>query len=431
MYIFLAVSVALFAGLMLTRVFRLLKMNFPDVTAFLIAGLLIGPYGLGQIGIKGVGFISLSEVEAVSIINTTALGFIAFSIGSEFRLSELKHTGKAATFIGIIQAVVASAMVDVVLVAVHFVLGEEVFPLSAAIVLGAIASATAPAATLMVVRQYKAEGPLVKLLLPIVALDDAVGLVVFSVSFGIARAMQGGQIDMISIVVNPILEIVCSLALGALMGVILTELEKLFLSNSNRLSLTISFVLMTIALSYLEIPVGPATISFSSLLVCMMLGTVFCNMSEYSADIMTRSDKWTAPLNATFFVLSGAELELSVFQNLSYVMVGVLYIIARSLGKYFGARWSSSAMHCDEKVRKYLGITLLPQAGVALGMCNQAMILGGIEGTLIRNVTLFGVLIYELVGPLLTRNALMAAGEIKPTPESKKDRQRFQQPAKH
>ena len=425
MYVFLAVSVALFAGLMFTRVFRVLKLNFPDVTAFLLAGLLIGPYGLGQMGIKGVGFVSLRDVEAVSIVNTTALGFIAFSIGSEFRLSELKHTGKAATVIGIFQAVVASAIVDIALVAVHFILGEEVFPVSAAIVLGAIASATAPAATLMVVRQYKASGPLTKLLLPIVALDDAVGLVVFSVSFGITEAMQGGALDMVSIVVNPLLEIVFSLLLGGLLGAVLSVLEKLFLSNSNRLSLTISFVLLTIALSYLEIPVGPAKISFSALLVCMMLGTVFCNLSEYSEDIMNRAEKWTVPLNCTFFVLSGAELELSVFSNISYVLVGLVYIATRSLGKYFGARWSSTAMGCDSNVRKYLGITLLPQAGVALGMCNQAMALGSFEGSIIRNVTLFGVLVYELVGPLMTRNALMAAGEIKPTPAEKKDRERF------
>ena len=425
MYVFLAISSALFTGLMFTRLFRALHLNFPDVTAFLMAGLLIGPYGIGRIGILGLGFVSLEEVESVSLLNTTALGFIAFSIGSEFRLEELKHNGKAATVIGIVQAMAASALVDIVLVAIHFALGEEVFPLTAAIVLGAIASATAPAATLMVVRQYKASGPLTRLLLPIVALDDAVGLVIFSVSFGIARAMQGGQLDIISIAVNPFLEIVFSLLLGGILGAVLSELEKLFHSNSNRLSLTISFVLLTIALSYLRIPVGAVTISFSSLLVCMMLGTVFCNMSEFSADIMNRAEKWTVPLNACFFVLSGAELQLTVFQDMRYVLIGIAYIFSRSAGKYLGARESSAAMGCDQNVRRYLGITLLPQAGVALGMSAQAMELGGIEGTLIRNVTLFGVLIYELFGPLLTRNALMAAGEIAPIPEEKKDRERF------
>ncbi len=430
MNLFLWVAIALFAGLMFTRVFKLMHLNFPDVTAFLIAGLLIGPFGLGRLGITGVGFHSFEELEQVSLLNDAALGFIAFSIGSEFRLSELKHTGKAATVIGILQALTACVLVDLALLVLHLLMGPEVLPMSVVLTLGAIATATAPAATLMVVRQYKADGPLTRLLLPIVALDDAVGLVVFSVSFGIARAMQGGSLDMVSIAVNPLLEIVASLVLGSLLGLIMSKLEKLFYSNTNRLSMTISFVLLTIALSYLTIPVGAATISFSSLLVCMMLGTVFCNMSEFSDDIMHRAEKWTAPLNATFFVLSGAELDLGVFATWQYVLIGVVYIIFRSLGKYLGARESSRMMGCDHKVVKYLGITLLPQAGVALGMCSQAAILGGMEGSVIRNVTLFGVLIYELAGPLMTRNALMAAGEIKPTPVEKTDRNRFSQTAK-
>ena len=424
MEVFLSVSIALFAGLMLTRVFRKLKLNFPDVTAFLIAGLIIGPYGLGRLGISGFGFNTMDDVKQVEIVSTTALGFIAFAIGSEFRLTELKHTGKAAIIIGIVQAVVAAALVDAALIALHFVLGDDVLPLPVTITLGAIASATAPAATLMVVRQYKADGPLTRLLLPIVALDDAVGLVVFSVSFGIARAMHGGELDVISIVVNPFLEIIFSLLLGSLLGFVMTQVEKLFHSNTNRLSMTISFVLMTIGLCYIEIPVGSATISFSSLLVCMMLGTVFCNASDFSADIMGRAEKWTAPLNAAFFVISGAELELSVFGNYQVVLIGVVYIIFRSLGKYIGARTSSMAVGCDHNVRKYLGITLLPQAGVALGMSAQAVLLGGTAGLIVRNVTLFSVLVYELVGPLLTRNALMAAGEISQKPEEK-SRERF------
>ncbi len=425
MPVFLSISIALLAGLLLTRVFKFLKLNFPDVTAFLIAGLLIGPYGLGRLGIEGLGFVSEGAVRHVSMLNTAALGFIAFSIGSEFRLSELKQTGKAATFIGIFQAVFATVLVDTALIGLHFILGGEILPIEAAITLGAIAAATAPAATLMVVRQYKADGPLTRLLLPIVALDDAVGLVIFSVSFGIAQAMNGGHMDMISIAVNPVLEIVFSLLLGGVLGFVLSKLEKLFYSNTNRLSMTMSFVFLTIALSYLKIPVGKATISFSSLLVCMMLGTVFCNTSEFSEDIMRRADKWTAPLNAAFFVLSGAELELGVFTHIEYVVIGVVYILVRSLGKYEGARISSTAMRCDGNVRKYLGLTLLPQAGVALGMCNQAMALGGAQGSLIRNVTLFGVLIYELVGPLITKNALTRAREIAVKPSFKEDRNRF------
>ncbi len=427
---FLWIAVALFAGLMFTRVFKKLGFNFPDVTAFLIAGLLIGPYGLGRLNIPGLGFHSYEDVQSVSLINNAALGFIAFSIGSEFRLSELRRTGKQATFIGILQALNASLLVDACLIGLHFILGPEVLPLPAAITLGAIAAATAPAATLMVVRQYKADGPLTRLLLPIVALDDAVGLVIFSVSFGIAQAMLGGILNVNSIVVEPLLEIVCSLVLGAALGWVLAKLEKLFYSNSNRLSLTISFVLLTIALSFLKIPVGSITISFSSLLVCMMLGTVFVNLSEFSEDIMKRAERWTAPLNACFFVISGAELELSVFGSIQYVLIGLVYLLARSLGKYLGARESARISGCDHNVVKYLGITLLPQAGVALGMCVAAQALGGDEASLIRNVTLFGVFIYELVGPLLTRNALMKAGEIQEKPLEKQSHARFQQTKK-
>ena len=423
----LSLSVAIFAGLLMTRLTG--RWHLPDVTAYLIAGLIIGPYGLGRLGIEGLGFISSESVEAVSMINTAALGFIAFSIGSEFRLSSLKHTGRAAVVIGIFQALAATLLVDGALVVLHFIMGEEILPMPVVLTLGAIASATAPAATLMVVRQYKAHGPLTSLLLPIVALDDAVGLVVFSVSFGIARAMLGGSLDVISIVINPLLEIVFSLILGSTLGFILSQVEKLFFSNTNRLSMTITFVFLTIALSDLEIPVGPATISFSSLLVCMMLGTVFCNMSEFSEDVMNRSEKWTAPLNAAFFVLSGAALDLGVFSHLQYVLVGIVYILIRSLGKYLGAMVSSTAMGCDSNVRRYLGITLLPQAGVALGMCAQAMALGEFEGSVIRNVTLFGVLIYELAGPLMTRYALQKAGEITEKPKEKQSLERFRKTA--
>ena len=328
--------------------------------------------------------------------------------------------------IGIFQAITATVLVDAVLIAFHFILGPDVLPLPVAVTLGAIASATAPAATLMVVRQYKAEGPVTDLLLPIVALDDAVGLILFAVSFGIAQALQGGELSIFSIIINPLVEIVMSLLLGTIMGVLLTVLERLFLSNTNRLSLSIGFVVMTIALASTEFNIGQLKISFSSLLVCMMLGTVFCNLSPYSLDIMGRADKWTAPLFACFFVISGAGLELSVFRYPVIVMIGVVYILVRCVGKYFGARLSSTAVGCGENVRKYLGITLFPQAGVALGMVVTAQALGGEEAVLIRNIILFSVLIYELVGPLLTRMALSAAGEIGEIEPEKKSRERFE-----
>ena len=293
--------------------------------------------------------------------------------------------------------------------------------LPVALTLGAIASATAPAATLMVVRQYKAKGPLTNLLLPIVALDDAVGLIVFAVCFGIARTLIEGSVDLVSIILNPLIEIICSLALGAVMGWILTQLEKMFNSNTNRLNLAIGFVFLTAALSMRDFHIGAVHISFSSLLVCMMLGTVFCNVCPLSHDLMEKTDKWTSPLFALFFVISGAELELGVFADMAIVFVGIVYIIFRSLGKYFGTFASAKMVKCEPNICKYLGITLLPQAGVALGMCATAMQLGA-QGNLIRNITLFAVLIYELVGPLLTRQALMAAGDIKPMSDEVKMR---------
>ena len=423
----LPTALALFAGLIMTRIFKKTGLKLPDVTAFLVAGLLVGPYALGALGVPGLGFNSMADLDRVSFLSTVALGFIAFDIGNEFRLAQLKKTGKVATVIGIVQALTATALVDIALIALHFVLGPEKLPLPVAITLGAIAAATAPAATLMVVRQYKAKGPLTDLLLPIVALDDAVGLVVFAVSFGVAQAMEGGALNVVSVVVNPLLEIVCSLALGAAMGSLLTLLEKLFFSNKNRLSLTIAFVIMTIALSTLEIPLfGEVKITFSSLLVCMMLGTMFCNLSEYSVDIMKRSEEWTAPLYAVFFVLSGAQLDLTVFRYPSILLIGMVFILVRCAGKYLGAWGSATLMGCEPNVCKYLGITLFPQAGVALGMVVTAQALGQESGAMIRNIILFAVLVYELVGPLLTKQSLMAAGEVQSKHSEADYRARFE-----
>ena len=414
----LSVSIAVLAGLLMTRVFNLWKL--PDVTAYLVAGVLIGPYFLGAMHMEGLGFVSSQAVGSLSLISEVALGFIAFSIGNEFRLQDLKATGRQAAVIGVFQALTATALVDLALLALHFLMPEKL-SLAQVLTLGAIATATAPAATLMVVRQYKAKGPLTSLLLPIVALDDAVGLVVFAVSFGIAKTLVSNEMDLVSILVNPLVEIVGSLALGAVMGWLLTQLEKLFHSNTNRLNVTIAFVFLTVSLSMLEFRLGPVTVGFSSLLVCMMLGTVFCNLCPLSGDLMGAADKWTSPLFALFFVISGAELELDVFTDWAIVCAGVVYILFRSAGKYLGAYASSKRMKCAPEICKYLGITLLPQAGVSLGMCTTAMQLGE-QGNLIRNITLFSVLVYEMVGPLLTRQALTAAGDIKPMSEEVRNR---------
>ena len=407
----LSLSIALFAGLMLSRLAKLVKL--PAVTAYLVTGVLIGPWCLGAFGVKGLGFTSEEEIKSLTIISDVALGFIAFSIGNEFRLSQLKAIGKQATIIGIFQAVVATVFVDIALIGLHLLIPKQ-FSLEAAIVLGAIASATAPAATLMVVRQYKAKGPVTDTLLPVVAIDDAVGLVLFAISFGVAKAIGVGKIDIISVIVEPLVEVIVSLGLGSVMGLLITFFERFFHSRSKRLSMSVAFVFLTVAITMIDnIHIGPVHVAFSSLLTCMMLGTVFCNCCDFSEELMDRLDRWTAPLFILFFVISGAEFDFSLFGNLLIVLVGIVYVAFRCLGKYFGASFSAKFVRAEPNVVKYLGITLFPQAGVALGMALKAQTLGGV-GMVVANITLFSVLIYELVGPFLTKLALTKAGEIDP-----------------
>lgn len=410
MEILLSLSIALFAGLMLSRLAKLVQL--PAVTAYLVAGVLLGPFCIGAIGVDGLGFTSMEKIKSLSILSDVALGFIAFSIGNEFRLSQLKTIGKQATVIGILQAVITTILVDAALITLHFII-PDILPLPAAIVLGAIASATAPAATLMVVRQYKAKGPVTDTLLPVVALDDAVGLVLFAISFGIAKALMSGAVNIVSIIVEPLIEVVLSIGLGAGMGYLFTFFERFFHSRSKRLAMSVSFVLLTVALSMLKFEIGGVHIAFSSLLTCMMLGTIFCNICDFSEELMDRLDRWTAPIFILFFVLSGAELDLSVMADFMIVLVGVVYIAFRCLGKYFGARLSATMVNAPANVKKYLGITLFPQAGVALGMAIKSAALGEI-GIIIANITLFSVLVYELVGPFLTKISLAKAGEINP-----------------
>ena len=405
----ICLAAALIGGLMLSRVTKLL--NLPAVTAYLVAGLLLGPFGLGALKLPGLGFNSLDQVEGMHIVTQTALGFIAFTIGNEFRLSQLKAMGKNAVIIGILQAVITTVVVDIILIALHLCF-PSVISLPCAITLGAIASATAPAATLMVVRQYKADGPLTRLLMLVVAIDDAVGLLLFSASFGIATALSSGQVSILAVVVEPILEIVLSLVLGSLMGWLLHWTEQFFHSRSKRMSLSVAFVMLTVGLSGITFEIRGIHCGFSLLLVCMMTGTIFCNICSTSEELMNRVERWGVPLNILFFVISGAELDLEVLTHPTTILVGIVYILARSAGKYYGSAISCKLTQQNKPITDNLGITLLPQAGVALGMALTAATLP--DGDLTRNVVLFAVLIYELVGPALTKRSLLAVGEIRP-----------------
>ena len=390
----ICMSLSLIAGLLASRAAKAVRL--PAVTSYLVAGLLLGPFFLGRLGLSGwgFGFGSLAQVESYGIITQVALGFIAFVIGNEFRLSTLESMGRQAVTVGILQAVITTILVDIALVALHFA-RPDIISMASAITLGSIASATAPAATLMVV-----------------AIDDAVGLVLFSASFGIANALEQGRIDPVSILLEPLVEIVLSLGLGALAGLLLNQLEIYFHSRSKRMSLSVAFVLLTVGLSMVSFKVGPIHCSFSLLLVCMMTGTVFCNICPTSDELMDRLDRWVSPVNILFFVLSGAELDLNILANPMALLIGAVYIASRSLGKISGSYVSCKATRCSEKIQKYLGITLLPQAGVALGMAAEAAELS--DGHMVRNVVLFSVLVYELVGPTLAKISLTAAGEIIP-----------------
>ena len=411
--VLLSISIALATGLIMSRIVK--KIGLPAVTGYLVGGVLIGPYLLGRLGIEGIGFTSIEKVEELKVISEVALGFIAFLIGNEFRLSQLKKTGKQALVIGVLQALAATFVVDVVLLGLYFAMPDKL-SIPSVITLGAIATATAPAATLMVINQYKAKGKLTDILLPVVAIDDAVGLIVFAISLGVAKVISTGEYNLMTIILEPLLEIIVSLGIGAIVGTILTKSEKFFKSRSKRMSVVVTTVIMAVAISMYSFTVGGITITISSLLLCMMIGTTFCNESEYefSNNLMERTNRWSTPLVILFFIISGAELQLDIFTNLTIVLIGITFIIARSIGKYYGAYFSAKAVKCDKCVQKYLGITLLPQAGVALGMSIKAQeVLTG-DGDLIKNITLFAILIYELVGPYLTKRSLIKSGDIKP-----------------
>ena len=392
MNILLSLALAMIVGLLLTRVVKLV--HLPNVTGYLIAGLLIGPYVLNVF--------PSDSLESVSLISTVALGFIAFSIGNEFHFSHLKHIGKNAIIICLCQALLAVFLVDVTLLLAGF-------DTPLCLVLGAIATATAPAATLMVVRQYKAKGPITSTLLPVVAIDDAVGLIVFAISLAIAQSLASGEaVTVMNTVVEPLLEILLSLAVGSVIGVLITVATRFFKSRANRLCICIAAVFLGVALA--------EQFHLSSLLLCMCIGAGFVNTKKHAEPILEGTDRWTPALFMIFFVISGAELDLAVLPTVG--LLGVLYLIARSLGKYFGTFFGAAAVGADKNIRKYLGAALLPQAGVAIGMSQIVMNELPAYGSQVRAVILTATLIYELVGPMLTKIVLTKAGEI--IPEKKK-----------
>lgn len=380
------------AGLLLTRVVKLV--HLPNVTGYLIAGLLIGPYCLNILHKDALG--------GLDILTEMALGFIAFSIGGEFKLSNIKAIGTRAIVITLFQAFGAVILVDLTLCLCGF-------DVPLAITLGAIATATAPAATLMVVRQYRAKGELTNTLLPVVAMDDAIGLMVFSISLAVANALSSGQAATFqAMVLAPVLEILLSLVIGGVIGLIVAFAMRFFHSKGNRLGICIAAVLLGVAIA--------KSYNLSDLLLCMAIGATVVNLRNDAMEILDNTDAWTPPLFMLFFVISGAELDLAVLPTVG--ILGVIYLVTRSIGKYFGAWLGATVTKASPNIRKYLGITLLPQAGVAIGMAQIVITSLPQYGAQIQAVVLCATLIYELVGPVLTKMALAKAGEIE-TPQKK------------
>ncbi|MDD3170958.1 MAG: cation:proton antiporter [Bacilli bacterium] len=403
MTILLTITLALLAGLLSTRLMKLIRL--PNVTGYLIVGLLIGPYCFKIMG--------EAEVSSLSLLIDVALGFIAFSIGGEFKIEHLKKIGKKVFLITFLQAFLALVFVNISLMIVFLIKGTFNENLPLILVLGAIATATAPAATLMVVRQYKARGKVTDTLLLVVALDDAFGLILFAISFAIAKVFANGEtISFNSVALMPLFEIIVSLGIGAVLGLILSFATRFFKSRANRLIWMITVVLAGVGICEI------LPIEVSSLLLCMMTGAVFCNTNNDSFRIMDGIERWTPPLFMLFFIISSAELDITVIPTVG--IIGIVYLLARSGGKYFGAYFGSAIVKEDEHVKKYLGFALLPQAGVAIGMAKIASESLTEYSSQILAVVLCATLFYELIGPIATKFALKKAGEIEIEPHGKK-----------
>lgn len=423
-HIFLYIALLLLAALLSTRIMKVLKL--PNVTGYIITGIIVGPFVFGLLfnnftydGIKES--LIYGYIDKIKWVSTIALGFIAFSIGTSFKITTLKAVGKRVLIITVFEALFASIAVIAALVGAHFIFPEMIsWPL--VLTLGAIASATAPAATLMVIKQYKAQGKLVDTLLPVVALDDAVALILFAILFQIASTIAlGGSFDAYKMIAKPLIEIVISLSIGAAFGFLISFLNRFFKSRNNKLILCIFSIFAACGLYYLFKQPYMGEFELSSLLMCMMIGAIYTNMSSDSGRTLDVMDRFTSPIYLMFFVISGASLDLTIFFNkngLIVLAIAGIYIVFRVVGKWAGAFTGASISHSEDKVKKYLGFALVPQAGVAIGLATSASVLFSSRpetqeaGALIVAIVLTSTLVYELIGPMVSKFALKKAGEI-------------------
>ena len=423
-HIFIYIALLLLVALLSTRIMKIIRL--PNVTGYILTGIIMGPFVFGLLfnhftfeGIKEAPI--YQYVDKIKWVSTIALGFIAFSIGTSFKASMIKSVGKKVIIITIFESLFASVCVIGALIVAHIFFPEQVtWPLL--LTLGAIAAATAPAATLMVIRQYRARGPLVDTLLPVVALDDASALILFAILFQIATTISlGGSFDVYKMIFKPLIEIIISLAIGAVLGLFISLLNKLFLSRNNRLILCIFSIFAACGLYYLFKAEFMGGFELSSLLMCMVIGAIYTNVCKDSGKTLDVMDRFTSPIYLMFFVISGASLDLTIFfdkNGLIVLAIAAVYIIFRVVGKWVGAFTGSSISRTEPQVKKYLGFALVPQAGVAIGLATTSSALFSSReetqaiGALIIAIILTSTLVYELVGPLASKFALSKAGEI-------------------
>lgn len=389
MSILFYISVILLAGMAIAKILGYFK--FPNVTGYLIAGILIGP------SISGI--VSSEVIDSLRIVSDVALGFIAYSIGSQINIKEMRKTGSGIVVLTFMEALTAMVMVTLVCV---FVFGRDL-PFS--LMLGAISCATAPAATLMVIKQYNASGPLVNVLLPVVALDDVVGIMAFGVASTVAKAiLSNARPDVFSMFLKPLWEIVAALMLGAFIGILFIYISKKIKTEGNYLNLVIAMIFLGVALA--------SKFGLSSLLTLMATGSIISTVLPTAQMPFSVIEPITVPIFLMFFVLSGSDLSLKAVGGVG--LIGLAYIVVRVIGKWLGAYTGARIFKMPLAVQKYLGYTLMPQAGVALGLSYIAMqTVPPPHGPEIRTIILCATVIYELLGPLVAKKALQLAGEIK------------------
>lgn len=422
--IFAYVAILLLVALLSTRLVRIL--GLPNVTGYIVTGIIMGPFVFGLLfnnftydGIKES--IIYQHVNTINWVSTVALGFIAFNIGTSFKKSTIKALGKRVLIITALEALSATLLVFIALLILHFIFPNQI-TIELVLTLAAIASATAPAATLMVIKQYHARGPLVDTLLPVVALDDAAALILFAIFFQLANTFASGvQLSIYTLLLKPLIEIAISLTAGLIIGLFISFMNRFFKSRNNRLIWCIFSVFAALGIYMLFKSPYLGGFELSSLLTCMMAGAIYTNFVSDSNRTLDVMDRFTSPIYMMFFVISGASLDLTIFFNengLIVVGIAVAYVIFRVIGKWLGAFGGASITRCEPKVKKYLGFALIPQAGVAIGLATTAYSLfnknpeTAFSGSLILAIILTSTLVYELIGPMVAKFALKKAGEI-------------------